>query len=403
MKTIGIIAEFNPFHNGHKYMIEKCKAETGADYCIVIMSGDFVQRGAPAVADKFTRTKMALLSGADLVLELPLYYSLGSAEYFASGAISILDKLGVTDYLCFGSELGEITPLFDIAKVLCEEPETFKTVLSDALRSGESYAAAREAALLSVLENDSVKELLQSPNNILAIEYLKALLKRNSTIKPVTIKRKGEAFHSESISEYASATAIRKLLSENEISEKLGTAVPEEALQVLLGYKGKFLDSNAFSEIMNYKLITREASGFNKFLDVTCDLSNKIISEFTTGDSFTELCEKLKTKNLSYSRISRSLFHILLDVTEKNMEEYRADDYTGYLRILGLRKSSSSLLAAIHERSHLPVIDRLKDARRILTPTQLRLFNETLQASLVYDLLADNRITSEYSLKSLIL
>ena len=190
--------------------------ETGADFCIVIMSGDFVQRGAPAIADKFTRTRMALQSGADLVLELPVYYSLGSAEYFAGGAVSILDSLGCIDYLCFGSESGNIKPLTQIAQVLAYEPEDFKTALSDELRSGQSFAKARQNALLSVLskssEQSNIVSLLSSPNNILAIEYIKALIARNSSIVPFTIKRIGEGYNSSRKSEFSSASAIRDFI-----------------------------------------------------------------------------------------------------------------------------------------------------------------------------------------------
>ena len=402
MKTIGIIAEFNPFHNGHEYLIEKSRQETGADYCVVVMSGDFVQRGAPAIVDKFTRAKMALSCGADLVLELPVYYSLGSAEFFASGAVSILDSLGVIDHLCFGSESGDLNSLSSMARILCDEPEEFKASLAKELKAGKSFPAARAAALSGTL--DFSPELLDSPNNILAFEYLKALYKRNSKIQPLTIHRKGESYHSAELSLFSSATAIRKSLFENAGDiNTVSDSMPIKAYSYLRDYKGKYLDSDAFSKLLMQKLIQESAEGFEKYLDVSGDLSNKISNEYRINDSFTELCDKLKSKDLSYSRISRSLFHILLNITAANMAEYQADNYTSYARILGFKKESSKVLSEIHENSQIPVLDRLKDASAMLSPLQLRLFEETLNANSIYNMLSENGIESEFSLKNLIL
>ena len=197
MKTIGIIAEFNPFHNGHLHLIEYCRKELFADNIVVVMSGDFVQRGFPAIVDKFTRTRMALACGADLVLELPVYYSTSSAEYFAQGAVSVLESLDVVDQLVFGSECGDISLLKRVAEILNEEPPIFKETLSSALKEGLSFATARERSVLSCLNNNahsssshesehidanSIASLVSKPNNILGIEYIKALLSRNSSI-----------------------------------------------------------------------------------------------------------------------------------------------------------------------------------------------------------------------------
>lgn len=402
MKTIGIIAEFNPFHNGHKYLIEKAKQETGADYCVVVMSGDFVQRGAPAITDKFTRTKMALSCRADLVIELPVYYSLGSAEFFASGAVSILDSLGVIDYLCFGSESGDLAMLSQAAEILSDEPENFKEALNKNLKSGKSFPAARQAALSEI--SDFPEGLLDSPNNILAIEYLKALYRRKSNITPFTVTRKGEGFHSDTISAFASASALRKAVFERpEDINALSLAIPKDASTYLTDHPGKFIDSNDFSRLLNYKLIQESSRGFTDYLDISEDLSNKIAKQHEITVFFTDLCNRLKSKDLSYSRISRSLFHILLNITCKNMEEYKNDNYTSYARILGLKKESSALLAQIHKTSDIPVIDRLKDASNLLNPLQLRLFNETLSAGKIYNMIAENGISSEFSLKSIIL
>ena len=185
MKTVGIIAEYNPFHNGHAYQIAMAKKITSADYCIVVMSGDFVQRGTPAIMDKYIRAHSALESGADLVLELPVYYAASSAEYFASGAVALLDKLGVTDTLCFGSECGDIAVLSALAEALLDETPQFKKVLKQQIKSGASYPQARNHALsVTAPHLTGSLHVLQSPNNILGLEYIKALKKRQSRIQP---------------------------------------------------------------------------------------------------------------------------------------------------------------------------------------------------------------------------
>ena len=410
MKTIGIIAEFNPFHKGHEYLINQCKKKLNADYCVVVMSGDFVERGAPSIISKFDRAKMALSCGADVVLELPIYYSLGSAEFFASGAISLLDKLGIVDYLCFGSEDPDLNSLSMIADVLAKEPDAYKEALAKHLKQGASYPVSRKEALKEYFDQDNADftvafDILDNPNNILAIEYLKALKRANSRITPYTIKREGADYHSNEIAKISSAQGIRNsvLLSKDKYSPVLKEQIPDAALDYFTEYKGKLLDSNDFSDLLYYKLISEKNSGYTEYLDVNEDLSNRILSNlesFTDIDSF---CDNLKTKNLTYTRISRCLFHILLNITKENMERYKRNGFTAYGRILGSKKESSALLAIIRENAALPMLYRLKDAQKVLSPLELSLFNETLSGTSVYNRIAENNIGSEYRLKPVIL
>jgi cytidyltransferase-like protein len=410
MKTIGIIAEFNPFHKGHEYLINQCKKKLNADYCVVVMSGDFVERGAPSIISKFERAKMALSCGADVVLELPIYYSLGSAEFFASGAISLLDKLGIVDYLCFGSEDPDLDSLSMIADVLAKEPDAYKESLAKHLKQGASYPVSRKEALKEYFDQDNADfpvafDILDNPNNILAIEYLKALNRTNSRITPYTIKREGADYHSVEIAKISSAQGIRNsvLLSKDKYSPVLKEQIPDAALDYFTEYKGKLLDSNDFSDLLYYKLISEKNSGYTKYLDVNEDLSNRILSNlenFTDIDSF---CDNLKTKNLTYTRISRCLFHILLNITKENMESYKRNGFTAYGRILGSRKESSALLASLRENAALPMLYRLKDAQKTLSPLELSLFNETLSGTSVYNRIAGNNTGSEYRLKPVIL
>ena len=212
MKTVGIIAEYNPFHNGHAYHIRKAKELTHADYCVVVMSGDFVQRGAPAIMDKYLRAESALLNGADLVLELPVCYSISSAEHFARSSVALLDKLGVVDTLCFGSECGDIRVLTEFAQALTDESPVFKKTLDREIRIGHTYPQARNTALeISAPHLTSYINVLTSPNNILGIEYCKALLFWKSTIVPYTVKRAGSSYHDNSLDTgFCSALAIRE-------------------------------------------------------------------------------------------------------------------------------------------------------------------------------------------------
>ena len=416
MKTIGIIAEFNPFHNGHKYLIDHCKRALEADRVVVVMSGDYVQRGAPAITDKFTRTRMALNCGADLVLELPIYYSLGSAEYFAEGAISILDSLGCIDYLCFGSESPNPARLEYLADILNSEPALFKKTLEKCLKDGDSFPLARKNALDAVLvhngkesSSEDITGVLTAPNNILAIEYLRCLKRRNSTIKPFIIQRIGQPYHSDTTSEIPSASALRALLLSNGLNTRnnapnvLKGMVPLEAAACFVTAPGNLMHANDFSDLLYYKLLMEKDTGYSRYLDVNKDISNRLVKSMAECNGFTSFCELMKTKNLVYTRVSRCLMHILLNITEENMSAYKKDGFTAYARVLGMKRDSSDLLAAIHDRGSIPVIDRLKDAKKLLNPLQLQLLEETLKASEVYSLVSNAGITGEYSLKQIIL
>ena len=417
MKTIGIIAEFNPFHNGHKYLIDHCKRALEADRVVIVMSGDYVQRGAPAITDKFTRTRMALNCGADLVLELPIYYSLGSAEYFAEGAISILDKLGCVDYLCFGSETPDPERLESLAEILNSEPTLFKKTLEKSLKDGDSFPLARKKALDAVLLNngqesssEDTTEVLTSPNNILAIEYLRCLKRRKSSIKPFIIQRIGQPYHSDTTAEIPSASSLRALLLSNGGSDIKSHApnilkgmVPLEAAACMVTAPGNLLHVNDFSDLLYYKLLMEKDLGYTRYLDVSKDISNRIANGMSECSGFSAFCELMKTRNLVYTRVSRCLMHILLNITEENMAAYKKDGFTAYARVLGMKKDSSDLLSAVHDNGAIPVIDRLKDAKKLLTPLQLQLLEETLKASEIYSLVSNAGIAGEYSLKQIIL
>ncbi len=388
MKVNGIIAEFNPFHNGHKYLLEEALRQTGADMTIVAMSGNFVQRGAPALLDKHARTEMALKCGADLVLEIPTVYAVSSADGFATGGVSLLHRLGVVTHLCFGSECGEVDILKNIARILLSEPEEFADALRSNLRQGFSYPIARTQALLQYDPSlSSSRNVLSSPNNILGIEYLKAIERLSSSLTPVTIRRMGDGYHDRLPGEArCSALTIRHALYAGCDSSFLHAHMPADAADLLTEHLSHtpVKRRNDVSSSLYYKLVSEKDSGFDKYLDVSPDLSARICNKLNEFQSFDSFCDLLKTKELTYTRISRCLLHILLNITKEDVSLYRSMDYVPYARVLGFRRKSSQLLGDIKERSAIPLVTKLADAEKILTPDTYSMLKQDLMASQLY-------------------
>lgn len=388
MKTVGIIAEYNPFHNGHAYHIQKAKELTGADYCIVVMSCDFVQRGAPALMDKHLRTASALACGADLVIELPVCYSLGSAEYFARGAVTLLDKLGVVDSLCFGSECGDIDLLMNFAKELLNETPVFKETLARELRVGHTYPQARNTALeASAPRLTAYTNILTSPNNILAIEYCKALLALDSKIIPCTIRRAGSSYHDNSIeTSFCSARAIRDSLRQPDVSENVAKQIPSTVQKLTVdAYLKTFpIFEDDFSLLVQYSLLRRGISGFTDYPDIDRELSDRILRLLPEYRDFRSFCDRLKSKNRTYVRISRSLFHILLDIRQEDFLRYIQEGAIFYARMLGFRENASALLSAIKKNASIPLLSKLADAEKQLAPTALSMLEKDIYASHIY-------------------
>lgn len=383
MKTVGIIAEYNPFHNGHLYQLKKAKEISQADYCIVVMSGDFTQRGTPAIFDKYIRCRMALLAGADLVIELPVIYATASAETFAMGAVSILSALHV-DALCFGSECGSLMSLQEISNVLQNEPPEFQSRLSDMLKNGVSYPAARQSALSGVLHLP--EDLLSSPNNILGIEYLKALSRLSSMGKhvmtPITIKREGEGYLSEDLpcDRFCSALALRKKILCGDYS--LNDYIPAQILPVFKeACEGKIaLCADDFSSLLFEKLLSGQDCGYTAYADITKDLSDKIRKTLFSFTSFSSYCENvLKSKDLTLTRIYRSMLHILLSIP------YEAITYLPpYARILGFREDSS-LVFKLLSTEEIPLLSNLKEAEALSSREAARCLKTDLYASHLYE------------------
>ncbi len=392
MKIAAIIAEYNPFHKGHAYHIQETRQITGADYILVVMSGNYVQRGTPAIFNKYLRTRMALAGGADAVLELPLPYACSSAEFFAGGGVTLLNQLNVIDYLSFGSECGKIDLLLSVAQCLVHESSSYQTLLQSYLKQGLSFPVAREKALTQTVPsiNQTVlSEVFSSPNNILGLEYCKSLLALNSTIVPVTIMRKGN-YHNHSLTEYSSASAIRKALLETKDSVK--DHLPESVYSLIFRQAPDgfltCMDSDDFSQLLYYKLLSEKNNGFFDYLDCNKEISDKIVKYIPQYMNFTTFCELLKSKNITYTRISRILLHILLDIKTPafyNTPFAERELFVPYARLLGFKKEASSLLNHIKKSASIPFISNLPDAVKSLPEEASFMMQKEIFASDIYE------------------
>lgn len=410
MRTGAIIAEYNPFHNGHKYQINKFRQDYHLDYVIVLMSGNFTQRGEPAWMSKYLRAQCALLGGADLVLELPACYATGSAPLFAEGAIAHLNQLNCVDWLCFGCEVtGEekehLMMLEKAADILNNEPPIFKNQLSEAMKRGLSYPAAREYALKGFMDNT---EMLFSPNNILALEYIRALKRTHSAIKPAIIKRKGSDYHSTSTDgDFLSATALRNLLKDD-ILLSSGKGITDETRNFLCQMKPREfpVELNDFSAMFAAQFIASKTS-LLEYVDVNEEISNRMLRFFDEYQNLSDFLMLTKNKSYTYTRLCRCAAHILLNIKEDVLYQAKADGYAYYTRILGFRQDSSSLLASIKKHSSIPLIGKMADYPKLLSG-DARLFLESdIYAADIYRMACQmkfgHRIKNEFNQQIIIL
>ena len=389
MKAVGLITEYNPFHSGHAYHIEKAKEITGADYAVAVMSGDYVQRGTPALFPKHARTEMALHGGADLVLELPVQYATASAEMFAYGGISILNTLSVINTVCFGCECGDAKILMNIAQILIAEPDWYRKTLQENLKKGISFPAARAAAL------PEYSEILSSPNNILGIEYCKALSSLKSDIQPLGIKRKGNNYHETSLNDtFASASALREQLlhsqsisptSEVPISKQTMTTIqkyfPEQVYAILEKTLAESVavSEDDFSEILVYRLMMAESPDeLCQYADMSKELAARIYKNRNKFRSFSQFANLMKTREITHTRINRALLHLILNIKKEAVTE-------PYVRILGFRKSASPLLNKIKRSCATPILAKTADFKKTLDTREQICFQNNLNASMIFE------------------
>lgn len=395
-KVLGIVAEYNPFHNGHLYHLTESKKLIGADYTIAVISGNFVQRGDTSLVDKWAKAEMAIKSGVDLVIELPLLYSISSAENFAEGSIKILDSLKIVDCISFGSELCNLDTLNDFATILYNEPKEFVTILNHELRKGFSYPKARENALLMYL-NDIRKyaNVLSSPNNILAIEYLKALKKYKSTITPVSIKREKTNYNDTNIVDgFASATAIRKIAGTNNVWN-LREVMPKSSFDIMydcLG-SGKTVPSiNRFEREIIYNLRKMSVEEISNLADVSEGLEYSIKNAVNSCNTINELVNIIKSKRYTTTRLKRILLYALLGITKKDMASSRK--VNPYVRVLGFNDKGKELLSGIAHAN--PKLEIITSVKKYIETTS----NKSLKNMLQKDIIATDIYTLGYEYDS---
>lgn len=379
MHVTGLITEYNPFHNGHLFHLKKARETTGADYTAVVMSGSFVQRGAPAVFDKYSRTRAALLSGADLVFEMPAPFSTASAREFASYAVALFTALGAVDSICFGSECGEIEPILRAARLLNEESESFKKRLQDFLKEGKTFPEARSAALAE--EGAEEAKLLSSPNNILGVEYCQAVLRQRSPLSCFTIKREGKGYHDPSLDGVlGSALAVRQALQSGTDVQALRFLLPDPSFDSVCRSIPVFLDD--FSGLLNYRLLTEQEP--ERYAEIRPELAARIKKLAPGFASFDQRIKELKSRQLTYTGVSRGLIHLILGIEQRQMDLFKEAGFAPYARILGFRKSAAPLLRRIKENSSIPVISKLAGAEKRLDPAGAAMLACEIQSSHLY-------------------
>lgn len=375
MTTAAIICEYNPFHTGHLYQIEQIKNTLHADRIICLMSGDFVERGEPALLPKEIRAEMALKNGADLVLLLPVTYATAAADIFAGAAVKILDGLGCVDYLCFGSECENPSLLLEASEKLYDVANMDNPEIRFLLKEGKTYAEARAALF------PEFSDILSAPNNILGIEYLFALKKLNSSIKPYIIERKGAGYNSLSTDnmKFASASGIRALVDADKLNDVL-TFIPENVQNSFL--ESQYIFPADFDMILLDALLREKQP--EDFLDVSQDLASRIKNLLPIYKGYDDFCSQLKTRNYTMARIKRALLHIILNLRKGSESAVDRIGKITHVRVLGFSKSHSDIMKMISEKGTIGLITKVPDVYSSLSPFMQEELDRELYASSLY-------------------
>ncbi len=411
MKILGIITEYNPFHNGHLYHLYKAREITGADYVVAVMSGNFLQRGEPAIINKWARTKMALNAGVDLIIELPFVFSTQDANGFAFGAIKLLDSLQIIDYLCFGCETNNLDTLYSISNFLHIEPQEYKELIVYNCKSGYEFPKARSQTVcdyhrifgIAGLEKISALELsklLKYPNNILALEYIKHLLNLKSKIKPVSIKRMGASYHQKNIKgKISSATSIRNEILNNlsslktdlfMLNDKIKSTIPSSGFPVLERELRESRGPIILDSYRQYILATlrrMSLEDISRIHGVTEGLENRIKKASLKSYTVEQLINSIKTRRYTRTKIQRIILHLVMNLSKKDVKTFNRCGPL-YARILGFSKKGKTLLRTIKKNSSTPLISKISNYLRQTTSEENNNVRNRLIKMLDYDILA---------------
>lgn len=391
MKLLGIIAEYNPFHNGHLYQLQQAVNQYNPDATLAVMSGNFIQRGDVALFDKFTRAKIAIANGIDLVIELPVYYSLSTAETFASASIKLLSECGI-NALSFGCEEENFENLTKIAEVLSDETPTLQNTLKKYLDTGLSFPQARAQTLQELIPNQKILAILNEPNNILAIEYLKALKRQKYNCDILPIQRKNTGYHElKTDGNIASATAIREMMrKKQDVTQYLST----ETLELNLTNKPLFL--NDFQNLILYALRKMSLSQLAELPDVTEGLENRIYTALKKNVTLSSLINDIKTKRYPETRIKRILISALLGLTKSDFIKFQKAGGPQYIRILAFNETGKKALSEIANVTKLPIVTSLKRFLNNANELQKNMIFTDITATDIYTLLSEQPMNLDF-------
>lgn len=407
MKICAIICEYNPFHYGHLYHIQKAKELSGCDAVLCIMSGNFTQRAEPTITDKYVRASMALSGGADIVVQMPTAYACSSAEIYALAGVKIANSFKNVTNLAFGCESKNFELLKEIAKYLAEEPEEYKSTLKSYLDEGYSMVLSRQKTIEQLVKEEKVNftnitdtiDALQQPNNILAIEYLKALIKTNSKIEPVFIQRECSEYHSEDINgKDTSATAIRSRLLRTEKVGKVKKLIPRFSYNLLKESVDDFglPDHELFNDLCMFVLKTANAEKIKNIYDVSEGLENRFLNCVKDKKVLNEVLLDVKSKRYTYTRLKRIVLRLLLDIKRETIEKLYKIDKLPYIKVLGFKGENQDLLAEISADTDLIV----RNNNVVKNPSEFykELSDIEDRANAVYNLLLKkSRIVPKYA------
>lgn len=368
MRACGLIVEYNPFHNGHKYHIEQARTKSQADCMIAVMSGNFLQRGEPAIIDKYNRAKAALNSGVDILLELPFAYAVQSSHYFAMGSVHTLNEIGVNS-LCFGSEQGTIADFITAYHIQSKQAVNYQETLKKYLDSGLSYPTASAKAIQSIAPSD-LKIDLTKPNNILGFSYVKRVLKDNLPIDLLTIKRIDSDYHDDKITgSIASATSIRKqLLSNKSFSENVDQSLPEPSINALENYRHQattWHDWENYFPLLKYRVLTMSANELADIHHVDEGLEHRIIQSAKQATSFNHWMQLIKTKRYTWTRLQRMFVHILTNIKKSQIKQVHEQPTVPYIRLLGFTKNGQRYLNQMKKQLNIPLISQVSQLEHL--------------------------------------
>ncbi|MDK2945416.1 MAG: hypothetical protein PWQ85_160 [Geotoga sp.] len=410
MNSLGVVVEYNPFHKGHLYHLKKAKEKTNPTHIIAVMSGNFVQRGEPSLINKFARTKMALNNGIDLVVELPFVYSIQDAGGFANGSVGTLARMGKINNLVFGSESNNLELLDEIAEIIYSKPASYNSKLKKYLKEGISYPNARKKALLDILKKQEAKEIIESSNDILGIEYLVHLKKYKSDISPNTIKRIGSKYNEKNLqTEISSATAIREAIYKDGLDD-LNDFVPQKTLSILeseITSKRGPINIKDLEKIVFYKLYSLTREELEEYHGVIEGLSKRFLDASKKTNNIYELIDNVKTKRFTRTRIKRTLLNILFEI--KKVDVKMINKYgPQYIRVLGFNNNGQEFLSKIKKDIKIPIITTVSKYQNIkkridedmLSHSKYKVNSEVMNYIFKKDILASNIYASLYNKRS---